>query len=258
MSDAVAPEPTGEATPSTNTNPAPEVAPAEPAAPAPVDLGLSPEEAEQFKTFLSNNGGFSKAFAKLKNDITGRQQDQPVSQSPTPNPLNDSITQGAQVTVQMPVPEPPKGTLDPNDFLVQQYFESLATKEEYANIANDIRSGAVLKEMTKFNIAPTVNGRLNDTQIRDFLGLYAKTQPAVAPAAPVTTTPTVEYVQVGDQISTMEQAMQVLQQDQQLRAQGREGHPMAKQANEFFDGVLNANQKRGQREHTVIDPAAKK
>lgn len=260
MQDNVAaPAPTGEAAPLNNveaTAPTPAPAPETPAITAEQVaqfLGTSPETLKSYQDFVGNNGGWDKSLSAYKKAISGRQADPaPQAQIQVPDPLNDSITQQQSVT-QQPTLKPIEGGITPEEFMTQQYFNNLASQEQYKNIAGQMRSGEVLREMAKFDIQPMVNGQFNDQKVRNFLDLYAKSMPAPEPATPVTSTPTVEYVQVGEQITNMNEAMAVLKQDQELRANGQPGHPMAKQANEFFDGVLNANQNRGRRDHKTLD-----
>lgn len=269
MQDNVA-APAGEAAPLTNSEPASAPAPVEaPAAPAltPAQvaeyLGTTPDMLEQYQKFTNGNGGFDKAFANMKKALNTRQadiQNQPALQS---QPLAPPQMQGMEnpptaPLPQQPAPQPIAGGITQEEFAIQQYFTSLAGQDQYKNIADQMRSGEVLKEMAKFDIQPMVNGVFNDQKVRNFLDLYSKSVPAAEPAAPVTNTPTVEYVQVPETITTMEEAMKVLQQDQQMRALGQPGHPRAKEANEFFDGVLNAQQSRGKRVHKPLDqPQAK-
>lgn len=244
--------PTGEAAPSTNVESPATTAPAStPEAPALTAeqvaefLGTSPDTLKSYQDFVKNNGGWDKSLESYKKAISGRQVDTTAQTSiATPGATNDSITQTPPAMAQaQPQPQPQviKDGFTQEEFLLQQYFDSLASQEQYANIAAQLRNGEAVKEMAKFGIQPMINGQFNNGQVRNFLNLYSKSQPALTPAAPVTNTPTVEYVQVGDAITNMNEAMAVLKQDQELRAMGREGHPMAKQANEFFDKTLDAH-----------------
>lgn len=261
QNDVAAPAPVGEAAPLNNVD-APATAPAStPEAPALTAeqvaefLGTSPETLKSYQDFVSNNGGWDKSLNAYKRIISNRQPAaQAQAQINQPTPLNDGIAQQPPVSTQPATPPKVEGGITPEEFMTQQYFNSLASQEQYKNIAEQMRSGEVLKEMAKFDIQPMVNGQFNDAKVRNFLDLYSKSVPAPEPSAPVTATPTVEYVQVGETISNMNEAMAVLKQDQELRANGQPGHPMAKQANEFFDNVLNANQKRGRVEHKTLDP----
>ena len=51
---------------------------------------------------------------------------------------------------------------------------------------------------------------INDRQIRNFLNLYSKTVPTQAPSAPVTNTPTVDYVNVGEQVTSRDDAIAII------------------------------------------------
>lgn len=247
--------PTGEAAPlsTTNSETTPPSAPA-PEAPAPI---FSHEEAQAIKTFLDNNGGLEG----VKKTISARQamqQSQPQAQITAPSPLNDVATQQSQVMAQPQQPAQTfKGGISTEEFMTQQYFESLSKREEYATVADQIRSGEVLKEMAKFNIQPMIDGRINSEGIKTFMDLYAKTVPPAPAETPVTATPTVDYIQVGETITNMDQAMAVLAQDREARSKGLAGHPMAEQANKFFDEALNAQANRGKVNHKTIDELRK-
>lgn len=257
--NVAAPAPAGEAAPLNNNTTAPSPSIDENGANVSQPI-FSEAEAKQIKDFFDNNGGFEK----VKKNLTMRQADQPQPQQPTmPEPQmaasQNMVDTPYQPQPQQSAPARVQGGITPEEFMTQQYFQSLSQREEYAPIADQMRSGEVLKQMAKFNIQPMVNGQFNDQQVRDFLSLYAKTVPPAPAAAPVTPTPTVEYVQVaGDNISNMNEAMAVLSQDRQLRAMGQAGHPLAQAANEFFDKTLSAQQNRGKREHKTIDELRKK
>lgn len=252
--NAAAPaQPAGEAAPSTNNTTAPS-APSDGNStntPQPI---FSDEEAKQIKAFFDNNGGFEK----VKKNLTMRQTDmqpQPAASQPT---VPETQSQGDPNSANPPsqTQTPIKGGMTQDEFLTLQYFQNLAQNEAYAPIKDQMLNGEVIKQMAKFNIQPMINGMFNDQQVRDFLDMYVKTAPAEPAQAPVTTTPTVEYVQVGETINNIQQAMAVLAQDQQLRAKGQAGHPMAKEANEFFDNHMNAYQSRGKKEHKPLDTPA--
>lgn len=252
--DAAAPQAPGAEAPST-TNPE-ALTPATTEAPAPEpEQVFTPEEAKEIKSFLDNNGGLEK----IKKNLTMRQTDtqaqaQPQAQVPQPDPLNDSISQTPPVQVQQPQPIP--GGITQEEFMTQQYFNSLANIPEYASIKDQMVNGEVLKQMAQFDIKPVVNGMFNDQKVRAFLDMYAKTVPPKPAEAPMTTTPTVDYVQVGETITNVNEAMAVLAQDKQLRMAGMDGHPMAKAANEFFDNALNARSKAGRVQHKTLESKA--
>lgn len=220
-------------------------------------LGMSPETLAGYQNMAENNGGWDKGLSTYKKAISGRQAD-PMAQAPIPQPAPMNDNPALQVTSQPePTPQPVQGGITAEEFLIRQYFDSLASQDQYKNIAEQMRSGEVLKEMAKFDIQPMVNGQFNDAKVRNFLGLYSKSMPAPEPTAPVTPTPTVEYVQVGETITNTSQAMAVLAQDAQLRAAGKEGHPMAKEANEFFDQAYTRQNQRGKTTHMTLDEKLK-
>lgn len=204
-------------------------------------LGTDVETLEKFTKFTNANGSFEKAFAKLRNDVSTPAPEapaQPKAEEPktAPQQLEQvANNQSAQQSV-------PMGYITPEEFTAQQYFASLANEPEFANISDQVKSGAVLKEMAKFGIRPMQNGAINDRQIRDFLGLYAKTVPTQAPTAPVTNTPTVEYVNVGDQITSRDDAMKILEQNRTLKP-GIAPHPQTEAAKEFLKGYFNGTKK---------------
>ena len=66
MEESTAPAaPASEATPT--TNPAPAEAPQAPAAPT---ANIPADQIEAFNKFVDSNGGFEKAFAKLRTDVS--------------------------------------------------------------------------------------------------------------------------------------------------------------------------------------------
>lgn len=237
MEDApVAPAeaPASEALP-TNPNPAPEA----PAAPAGPVADIPADQIEAFNKFVNANGGFERAFAKLRTDVS---TPAPAPAQPAQN--QEPAQQLAQPTqpTQLQAPKVPSGYITPEEFTAQQYFASLASEPDYAPIADQVKSGTVLKEMAKFGIRPMQDGAINDKQIRDFLDLYSKTVPTQAPAAPVTNTPTVDYVNVGEQITSRDDAMKILEQNRTLKP-GIAPHPQTEAAKEFLKGYFNGTKK---------------
>lgn len=225
--------------PTTNSNPAP----AEPAAPAPAPTtptaDIPTDQIEAFNKFVNANGGFEKAFAKLRNDVSNPAPQQPAQ------PQQPEQPQQPVAPVQ-PQPQPqrmPEGYISPEEFRAQQYFNGLSDLPEYASIAKEIRSGDVFKEMAKFGIRPMENGYINDGQIRDFLNLYAKTVPTPAPSSPVTNTPTVDYVNVGEQVTSRDDAIAIINQNRTLKA-GVAPHPQTEAAKEFLKKYFNGEAKK--------------
>lgn len=211
-----------ESTQTTNTN--------EPAQPV-VDLGLTAEQADKFKKFIENSGGFDNAFSKLKSDIsTPKSATQPVSEPQAP-------AAPAQEFVQ-PEYKTPQGDITAHEFLAKEYFKSLAGEEKYAPIAEGILKGAYLKEMNAFGIQPlNPDGSINDKKVRMYLDLKAQTVPATPTSSEpaLSSAPTVEYYQVeGDKIATIDQAYAIILQDAKLKAKGLAGHPKNTEAEEFI------------------------
>lgn len=215
-----------------NSNPTP-AAPATPTTPAqaPLQAAIPADRIEAFNRFVENNGGFEKAFETFKSGVSrpqnAMQPNQPhASQQQQAVPQRDVEAGNGPFSV-------PRGYVTPQEVAAEQYFMSLANKEEYAPIADEIRSGSVLKEMSKFGIRPVENGMFNDAKIRNFLNLYAKTKPAVPTTETITTTPTVDYVNVGEQITSRDDAMKILAQNHSL-ARGVAPHPQTEAAKAFL------------------------
>lgn len=213
-----------------NSNPAPAAPAAAPATPTPV-ANIPADKIEAFNKFIDANGGYDKAFAKLKSDVSSPAQQQPQQvQQPQTVPQRDVEVGNGPFSV-------PRGYVTPQEVAAEQYFMSLANKEEYAPIADEIRSGSVLKEMSKFGIRPVENGMFNDAKIRNFLSLYAKTKPAVPTTETITTTPTVDYVNVGEQVTSRDDALKILAQNRTLGG-GVAPHPQTEAAKEFLKGYF--------------------
>lgn len=232
--EAAAPAPvTGEtvATP-TNTNIEPVAAPA----PSNVDLhGFTQEDLAGMRTFIDNNGGWDKIKSRISNPQTASSQVpevQPISE-PTPQP------QAAE-----PGYRAPAGAITAQEFLAQQYFQSLSKEEKYAPISKGIESGEYLKEMSAFGInALNQDGSINDQKVRMYLDLKAQTVPAQTTSSEpnASTAPTVDYVATGADgaITSAEQAYAVIRQDAQLKSSGMAGHPSAELAEKFISEMIN-------------------
>lgn len=236
-----------------DTPEAPSVAPAAPSVaqptntnpetvqtPAPVDLGLTADQAQKFKTFIENSGGFDNAFSKLKSDVSTPKSAQPAPETHPTAPAEQNPTSHAQTPAQTSVPQykTPAGAITPQEFLAKQYFQSLAGEEKYTAISQGIANGEYLKEMAAFGISPlNPDGSINDEKIRMYLDLKAQTVPAKATGTEpnASPAPTVEYYQVaGDKITTIDQAYAIIQQDAQLKSANMGSHPLVTQAEEFI------------------------
>lgn len=219
--------PQGTEATSTNSNEqsAPAPAPEAPAAPAAPTADIPADKIEAFNKFVNANGGFEKAFAKLKTDVSTPAQEQPIQ------PAAPAAPAPAPAPAEEPLPE---GYVTWQEDRVRTYFEKLAAKKEYAPIADKIINGDVITEMKKFNIPIGDNRGVNEKQIKDFLDMYVKTVPTPVPSTPLTNTPTVDYVKVGEQITSRDEALKILQQNMDLGKRGIAEHPQTAAAKEYL------------------------
>ena len=212
-----------------NTNAEPAAAPA----PAPDMHGFTSEQLADIDKFFKANGGFDAIKSKISNP-------QPV-QASTSGPIHEPIAEAPE-TPKAPSYRAPEGSITAQEFLAQQYFQALSNESKYSNISDKIASGDVLKEMASFNIQPlNQDGSINDQMVRRYLDLKAQTVPAKATSTEpsASSAPTVSYVEVGENISNIDQAYQVLSQDAKLRAQGLAGHPKIALAEAFIKEQLS-------------------
>lgn len=195
-------------------------------------LGTTVEGLEKAKKFYENNGGFDKVFEARKQEIST-----PKAQIQQPNPLNDSITQTQQPAAQ---PQQTPNGLDMDYVegrLVKDYFKELATNPDYANIADKLIDGTVMEEASKmFGINPIANGRINEAQIKHFCDMYSKSMPAAPASAPMTNTPTVQPMgeQFTGKITSSQDALKVIQENNMMVASGRGEHSKLKEAQDFL------------------------
>lgn len=216
---------------STNTNPAPEQAP---------DMhGFTSEQLADMKKFFDNNGGFDGVKSKISNPQQFDQQMQPQQMQPQQMQQQNYGPQAQQPTSQQYQQQepyrPPQGSITPEEFLAQQYFQGLSHDPKYENISEQIASGDVLKEMASFNIQPlNQDGSINDVMVRRYLDLKAQTVPAkpteTEPNA--SNAPTVTYTSAGDKISDINQAYKILMEP---------GNPDMAKAEEFIKNSYNPN-----------------
>jgi hypothetical protein len=89
------------------------------------------------------------------------------------------------------------------------------------------------------------DGSIDEDKLIKYLDLKAKTVPAKQSEAmpEASMAPTVDYVPVGDSITSMDQAQKIILQDTQLRRQGKAGHPSAKMAEDYMREVLSGKKK---------------
>lgn len=231
--EAPAPAPTGESVETPNTTSEPAAAPQMP------DMhGFTSEDLAGMRTFIDNNGGWDKIKSRISNPEPA--QVSPVQETaPKNEPAPQPVSQPAQPA--QPQYKAPEGSITAQEFLAQQYFQALSKEEKYAGIADQISTGDVLKEMASFNIqALNQDGSINDGMVRRYLDLKAQTVPAKTTGTEpnMSAAPTVEYVQVGDDITDINQAYEVLAQDAKYRAQGIAGHPAIAKAEAFIKDFL--------------------
>ena len=200
---------------STNTNPAP--------AQVPDMHGFTSEQLADMKKFFDNNGGFDGVKAKISNPTKAPEAPAQVA-GPQKAEEPTSRTQAQPVEA----PKTPKGAIARDEWLAKEYFKSLSTEEKYSGISNQIRSGEYLKEMAAFGIQPlNQDGSINDEKVRMYLDLKAQTVPAKPTESEpnASAAPTVTYTEVGDNITDINQAYQVLME---------KGHPASQRAEEFI------------------------
>lgn len=211
-------------------------------------LGTDIETFEKFNTFVKNNGQFDGAFKRMK-DIISNPQAQPVTQPGAPQA--PSVPQMAQTPVQ--APEAPQsvsqnvrvGSISMEEMAAMQYFDGLANNPKYANIADEIKSGAVLKGLKDFNINPLENGRINDADIRKYLDLYAATKPA----KPTTIEPANTMAMADDlanikEVTTMDEANKIQLESIRRQAAGQPPHPLEASAKKFVQSYYEKLGKR--------------
>lgn len=212
--------------PSINSNQAAEQIQVPTEAPKTPDLhGFTEEQLADMAKFYAANGGFDAVKSKISNP----QQAQPVQKQ-------EPQAQQQDPQMQQPVAQPPKGYASLQELSVERYFKDLAADPKYENIADQISSGNVLKEMAAMGMNPIDNNyNINVDQLNQFLALKAASVPAKQTSVEPTNTPTVEYVPMdGDNITSMEQAINIARQSTQLRSQGMQPHPAEAKALEYM------------------------
>ena len=205
-------------------------------APAPDMYGFTSDQLADMKKFLDNNGGWDKIKSRISNP----------EPAPAAQPTEPTSQPQAQ-PVEQPKYQAPAGSITAQEFLAQQYFQSLSKDPKYEAISDQVANGDVLKEMAAFNIQPlNQDGSINDGMVRRYLDLKAQTVPAKATATEpnASNAPTVEYISVGEKISDLNQAYEVLSQDAKLRRQGLSGHPRIADAEAFIKEQLNPGSKK--------------
>ena len=185
--------------------------------------GFTSDELADIRKFFDANGSFEKIKSKISNPEPKVTEPEKPVEEPTSQPQ-----------AQEPQYKTPAGAITPQEFLAQQYFQSLAKEDKYSAISKGIESGEYLKEMAAFGInAMNQDGSINDQKVRMYLDLKAQTVPAkpteTEPNA--SAAPTVTYTEVGENgISNIDQAYKIIMEP---------GNPNAGKAEEFIKNSLN-------------------
>lgn len=229
------PEAAGESTQAPQTEATPQTTNSEPTQ-APesnsVDLhGFTSEDLAEMRKFYDANGGFKAVKSKISNYQPGKAPEAPQTVA---EPQNDKepTSQPQQAPEAFKTPQ---GAITASEFLAEQYFRSLASEEKYANISKEIANGEYLKEMSAFGIQPlNQDGSINDQKVRMYLDLKSQTVPAKPTESEpnASAAPTVTYTEVGDNISSIDQAYKVLMEP---------GNPGTQKAEEYIKNYLNPN-----------------
>lgn len=209
--------------------------PAQAQAQAPEMYGFTSEQLAEMKKFYDANGGFDKVKSRISNPQQFEQQPQQQQMQQQSYGPQTQQQPTSQQEKQQELYRPPQGSITPEEFLAQQYFQGLSRDPKYATISDQIASGDVLKEMAGFNIQPlNRDGSINDAMVRRYLDLKAQTVPAkpteTEPNA--SNAPTVTYTSAGDKISDINQAYKILMEP---------GNPDMAKAEEFIKNSYNPN-----------------
>lgn len=222
---AVTPEVKTEAQPiNTNQQPA---TPAQTEAPQGPNLhGFTEEELGKMRTFFDSQGGFEKIKSRISNPQQQTQPEQPTQPTQSVQPEAPAVSKAAQ---------PPKGYASLQELSVERYFRDLANDPKYQNISEQIQNGDVLKEMAAMGMNPIdENYNINVNQVNQFLALKSASMPTKPASAPVTNTPTADYIEVGENIANKEQALQVMRQSMEAKSRGLPPHPAFKKAQDYL------------------------
>lgn len=222
--EAPAEAPKSEQTPTQTTNESTQ---------APDMHGFTSEQLAEMKKFYDANGGFEKVKSKISNPE--KPADKPAEETPAEQKKEEPTSHTQQPTE---APRTPQGAITASEFLAEQYFKSLAGEEKYKTISDGIRNGDYLKEMAAFGIqALNQDGSINDQKVRMYLDLKAQTVPAkpteTEPNA--SNAPTVTYTEVGENITSIDQAYKVLMEP---------GNPGMAKAEEFIKNFYNPNSEK--------------
>lgn len=202
--------------------------------------GFTSEQLADMKKFFDNNGGFDAVKTRISNPEKPAEpaekpaETQPEQKKEEPTSHTD--------TKQPEAYQPPKGAITQQEFFAQQYFRNLASEEKYAGIAKEVQDGDYLKTMSSLGIqAFNPDGSINDSRVREFLDIMAKTKPAqptnTEPDA--STAPTVSYTEVGEGgITSLDQAYKILMEA---------NNPAISRAEEYIRNAMNPNSSKNEK-----------
>lgn len=220
-----------EQTPTTNINTTEQAQQPVAEAPKAPDLhGFTEEQLADMAKFYAANGGYDKVKSRLSNPPQ-QQQEQPQQQIQQPQ----QQAQESQQPQQQVPNTPPKGFVSPQELFVKNYFSNLAKDPKYTNIAKEIESGEIFKEMQSFGMTPIdKDSNINVDQVNRFLELKAASIPTKPTSDEITNTPTVDYVQVDGEVKDMNQAIAIIQQSMDAKGKGIAEHPNLAEAKKFL------------------------
>lgn len=194
-----------------------------------VDLhGFTQEQLADMRKFYDSVGGYDHVKSMVSNPQKSEPQAAPQPQESAPS----NTPQPAQN-----VPSNNAGVRSTTSMITEMYFDKLAQNPQYAGISKEITDGTVIKEMLAMGANPIMaDGSVNVEQLTKFLDMKAKGAPApqTSTTPEASSAPTVDYVQVGETITSQQEALQVLQQNMQLKAMGQAEHPATAKAKEFL------------------------
>ncbi len=212
----------------TNTNaeqaqqPAPEQKPDE----QPDMHGFTSEQLAEMKKFYDANGGFDRVKQKISNP-----------EKPAEKPAESEKPSEPEKPAEQPAGQPatpPKGAITADEMMAKYYFEQLSKQEKYEPIAKQIADGSLLAEMKSLGIEiRNPDGSFNDAKINTYLGIKAQTVPAkqnTTSPAEGSAAPTADWADVGEKITSAEQAYKVITQP---------GHPKTADAEAFLKEMFN-------------------
>lgn len=224
--------PQTEQTPTTNTNQPAEATQNE-VVKTPNLHGFTEEQLADMAKFYAANGGYDKVKSRLSNP---QQQTQEQKSAASSNGQDNNVLSNQQPAQPAPEKKMADGFISPEELMVKRYFDSLAESDKYKNIAKEIKNGNIWKEMEALGIQGVdANNNINVGRITQFLDLKSASVPTAPTPAEVTTTPTVDYIQIDGDIKDMNQALAVYQQSMDAQKKGQPVHPSFNQAKEFIN-----------------------